>query len=441
MNDFLPFISANKLFEKTDRLLVACSGGVDSVVLCDLLFKNGYNFFIAHCNFQLRGGDSDADEKFVRSLGDRYNVPVFVNRFDTAEYAATKKLSIQVAARELRYQWFNVLLAENNLDYLLTAHHADDNVETVLMNIFKGTGISGMHGILPKRNKIVRPLLFATKKEIIDYANGHELTWVEDASNATDKYTRNFFRRQVIPLIEKVIPGASGNFLETIKHLKEAELLYNQAIEIHKKSLLYFKGDEVHIPVLKFAKTTPFKTIAYELIKPYGFTAFQVNDLISLLQSETGKYIASATHRIIKNRKWLIIAPIASVDATTLLIEEGDNTVLFDESKLEVSISNVIQPSSDNKIATLDCRQIKFPLLLRKWKTGDYFYPLGMPKKKKIARFLIDLKLSKTEKEKVWVVESNQKIIWIVGYRIDDRFKLTRATKNVLRLKVNPLSP
>ncbi|CAN5710603.1 tRNA lysidine(34) synthetase TilS [soil metagenome] len=423
------------MFEKTDHLLVACSGGVDSVVLCDLLFSNGYHFSIAHCNFQLRGKDSDNDEIFVKSLGEKYRVTVYVHRFDTDNYARTNRQSIQVAARELRYQWFNKLLIEHSINYLLTAHHADDNIETVLMNVFKGTGITGMHGILAKRDKIARPLLFATKKEILEYAKTQSLAWVEDVSNATDKYTRNFFRHHVIPLVETVMPNAANNVLQTNEHLKEAELLYKQSIAAHQQKLLEFKGDEVHIPVLKFAKVNPFNTIAYEIIKSFGFSSAHVTDLKALLQSDTGKYIASATHRIIKNRKWLIIAPLAYANATSIIIEQNEEEVLFENGKLSISISGNIEPSHENKIATIDAKQIKFPMLLRRWKAGDYFYPLGMKKKKKIARFLIDLKLSKTDKEKVWVVESNQKIVWVIGYRIDDRFKITNSTKIVLKVK------
>lgn len=386
----------------------------------------------------MRGESSNSDEAFVKDLAARYRVPFYAKRFDTAAYAEKNKLSIQVAARELRYEWFNALLADHALDLLLTAHHADDNVETVLMNLFKGTGISGMHGILAKRDKLVRPLLFATKKKIIDYAQEHALTWTEDASNATDKYTRNFFRHNVIPLVEQVVPNAAANMLDTIERMKEAEDLYNQSIDLHKKKLLEFKGNEVHIPVLKFASTTPFNTIAYEIIKDYGFTAKQLPELPSLLKAETGKYILSSTHRIIKNRKWLIIAPLDSATASNILIEADDDNIEFDGGKLQLKRTDNTTASPDKHIVTLDAKHIKFPLLLRKWKQGDYFYPLGMPKKKKVARFLIDLKLSKIDKEKVWVIESNQKIIWIVGQRIDERFKITGSTQAVLKIVYSP---
>ncbi|MES2647890.1 MAG: tRNA lysidine(34) synthetase TilS [Bacteroidota bacterium] len=436
LENFISFIRSNNLFNKSDHLLVACSGGVDSIVLCDLLYLYGFTFSIAHCNFQLRANESDADETFVKSLGAKYHVPVYVKRFDTTNFASDNKMSVQHAARELRYNWFDQLLNERQLSFLLTAHHADDNVETVLMNFFKGTGISGMHGILPKRDKLVRPLLFTTKKEILEYAIDKGLSWVEDASNETVKYTRNFFRHKVIPLIEQTIPTASANVAQSIEHLKEVEIIYNQAIESYKKQLLIFKGNEVHIPILKLVKSVPINTIAFEILKPYGFTPAQAKELPAFLQSETGKYITSSTHRVIKNRKWIIIAPVASGEAHTLIIESTDNAVSFETGRLLFSISDNLEMSTDLSTAILDFKQIQFPLLLRKWKQGDYFYPLGMPKKKKIARFLIDQKIAKTDKEKVWVLESDQKIIWVIGQRIDNRFKVSESTKKVLRIKL-----
>ncbi len=294
LENFISFIRSNNLFNKSDHLLVACSGGVDSIVLCDLLYSYGFTFSIAHCNFQLRANESDADETFVKSLGAKYHVPVYVKRFDTTNFASDNKMSVQHAARELRYNWFDQLLNERQLSFLLTAHHADDNVETVLMNFFKGTGISGMHGILPKRDKLVRPLLFTTKKEILEYA-------IEDASNETVKYTRNFFRHKVIPLIEQTIPTASANVAQSIEHLKEVEIIYNQAIESYKKQLLIFKGNEVHIPILKLVKSVPINTIAFEILKPYGFTPAQAKELPALLQSEINNQEKIVQEKILRH--------------------------------------------------------------------------------------------------------------------------------------------
>ncbi|MCU0322836.1 MAG: tRNA lysidine(34) synthetase TilS [Chitinophagaceae bacterium] len=432
------------------HLVLAVSGGVDSVVLTDLVFKVGFDFTIAHCNFQLRGAASDNDEQFVKSLGEKYDKEVLVKHFDTQAYADNNKSSIQVAARELRYAWFEEIVNREQLvvsnqpthhspftTHLLTAHHADDNIETVLMNIFRGTGISGLHGILPTQGKLIRSLLFANKASIIEYAQQHNLSWVEDASNATDKYSRNFFRHKIIPLVKEVYQNGEENLLANIERWKEVEQVYNQSIQLTKSKLVELKGNEVHIPVLKLQKQQPLNTITYEIVKEYGFTAAQVNDIIQLLKADNGKFVASATHRIIRNRNWIIIAPVASTVALNILIEEKDESIHFENGSIQVS---VIEHSSsfleDANLAQLDAAKVQFPLLLRKWKTGDYFYPLGMQKKKKISRFLIDKKLSTIQKEKIWVIESNQRIIWVVGQRIDNRFKIMPSTKQVLQLKL-----
>lgn len=431
------------------HLIIAVSGGIDSVVLTDLVFKAGFNFTIAHCNFKLRGAASDSDEQFVQSLGVKYGKQVLVKHFDTQAYADNNKVSIQVAARELRYSWFEEvvsreLLVVNNQPThhspftirLLTAHHADDNIETVLMNIFRGTGISGLHGILPIQNNIIRSLLFAKKTDLMAYAQEHQLAWVEDASNASDDYTRNFFRHQIIPKIKEVFPNADDILLANIDRWTEAEQLYNQQIQTIKLQLLEHKGNEIHIPVLKLKKQKPLSTIIFEIIKTYDFTAAQVKDVLQLIDSANGKFVASATHRVIKNRNWLIIAPVVSTLASNILIEANIGFIAFEDGSLEICVTNKVDAVSElSHIAQLDAATIQFPLLLRKWKMGDYFYPLGMQKKKKISRFLIDKKLSATDKEKIWVLESNQRIIWVLGQRIDNRFKITPSTKEMVQIK------
>src|SRR6266542_1794973 len=299
--------------------------------------------------------------------------------------------------------------------HIVTSHHANDNIETLLINFFRGTGISGLHGIPSKQGKIIRPLLFAKREEITAYAKENNLQWVEDTSNLSDKYTINFFRLQLIPAIKEVFQNAEDNLLHNIKRFKEVETLYQQAIQQHLKKLIEQKANEIHIPVLKLQKSESINTIIWE---------------------------------IIKNRNWLIIAPLQTEEAQNILIEEGDKKIKFENGELLIErIPNSIPPKAgpnSNFTATLDTKQIKFPLLLRKWKQGDYFYPLGMQNlpagrrgKKKLSKFFIDQKLSKTEKEKVWVLEMNKKIIWIISYRIDDRFKITNNTKAVLQITFN----
>ena len=436
---FVQHIIANVLFKKTDKLLIAVSGGVDSVVLCDLCFSAGLNFEMAHCNFQLRGEESEADEKFVIELASKYKVKYHVVKFETENYAAENKQNIQLAARNLRYEWFNDILSNDSaITNILTAHHADDNLETILMNFFKGTGINGLKGIQSNHagigGKIVRPLLFANKSELIDYAQSNNCQWREDVSNESDKYTRNFFRNQIIPLIENVIPEAKANIQNNIKRFNEIAVIYDNAILNIKSKLLERKGNEIHIPVLKLLKIDAFETILFEIIKPYNFTSSQLKDAVNLLHADSGKYVMSGTHRILKNRNWLIISPNETQDEPVFIIESDTKIVHFGSNKITIENTSSTQLSNDSAIALLDLKNIHFPFILRKWKQGDYFYPLGMLKKKKLSRFFIDLKLSLLEKENTWVVESNKKIIWVVGKRIDNRFKITDITESVLKL-------
>lgn len=435
---FVHNIVEKKLFSLSDRLLLAVSGGVDSVVLCDLCQKAGFAFDIAHVNFQLRGEDSVLDECFVKGIADHYHVPFHVKKVDTLAYAERNKVSVQVAARQLRYQWFDELLM-NGPRYLLTAHHADDNIETVLMNFFRGTGITGLRGMLARHDNIVRPLLFASKKEILDHARENKMSWREDVSNVSDKYSRNYFRNAVIPMVYKIFPEAEANLAHNISRFAEIDELYLQAVDQHKKKLLEVKGSEVHIPILKLKKSSPLNTILFEVIKDFGFTPHQLNEVKHILDGDQGSYVQSLTHRIIKNRNWLIIAPNENEKAVHIIIGEGDKEINFPGGviKIDADTTDHIHFSDDWHVAELDHRRIKFPLLLRKWKAGDYFYPLGMKKKKKVSRFLIDHKLSKTDKEKLFVLETDKKICWVAGMRIDERFKIVASTKKVLRIKIS----
>jgi tRNA(Ile)-lysidine synthase len=453
---FKDFVEKERLFSAGDLLLLAVSGGIDSVVLCELCHRAGYAFAMAHGNFQLRGEESERDEQFVRGLAVGYGVGLSVRRFETSEYAASRKVSVQAAARELRYAWFRKLIGDPaspgyKAGRIVTAHHQDDNVETLLMNFFKGTGIAGLHGILPKQGVLVRPLLFAGKEELKRFALHHGLDWVEDSSNQTDTYTRNYVRLRLIPVMEKIYPGAGGNLADNILRFRDAEILYRQAVQVHKHKLLEIRGDEIHIPVLKLKKSVPLNTIVYEIVQEFGFSPRQVEEVVHLLDSGTGKTVSSSTHRILKNRNWLIISPHAalasSAAADNLLIGEGERVVEYAGGNLRLETvdtaaggmgdagSGKIGMEGSKTIAWLDAAAILFPLLLRKWRKGDYFYPLGLRKKKKLGRFFIDNKLSLADKERVWVIEMDKKIIWVVGYRIDDRFRVTEGTRKILKIE------
>jgi tRNA(Ile)-lysidine synthase len=460
---FNDFVAKERLISPGDRLLLAVSGGLDSVVLCELMHRlrlrqasgdrgAALDFSIVHCNFQLRGAESERDEVFVRQLGERYGRQVLIERFDTNAYAASRKVSIQVAARELRYRWFHQIIDSwAQPACIMTAHHLDDNIETLLMNFFKGTGIAGLRAMLPRQGKIVRPLLFATRAVLQQYAVDQGIEWVEDSSNLSDKYTRNFFRHQVIPLVQQAYPAVRHNLADNIGRFREIEMIYQQSVEQQKKKLLEYKGNEVHIPVLKLRRSEPLTTLVYEIIAPFGFTPQQAPEVIGLLDSPSGKYMHSATHRILRHRNWLIVSPRSTAEEAIFVIESDEAEVVYEQGVLRLEQlrsadvpEEIRQPSPPDarsrgrlpqeSVAWLDAADIEFPLLLRKWRPGDYFYPLGMRKKKKLARFFIDNKLSLAEKEKIWVVEMNKKIIWIVGWRIDDRFRLTSNTRQVLKI-------
>jgi tRNA(Ile)-lysidine synthase len=434
---FKSFNVKERLFAPADRLLLAVSGGLDSMVLAELCHRAGLDFVIAHCNFQLRGAESQRDEEFVIQQAARYGCDIRIRRFDTASYALSKKVSVQVAARQLRYEWFETLLLDGQARFVLTAHQLDDNIETMVMNFFKGTGIAGLRGMLPKQGHVVRPLLFATREQLEAFAVGAGLNWMEDSSNQSDKYTRNYFRHQVIPLIAQVYPGALSNLADNLGRFREIEKVYRQSIDVQLGKLLERRGNEIHIPVEKLRKLSPLATLLFEVLTPYGFSPQQLDAVIALVDSDSGKYVVSSGegYRLLKNRNWLILSPLESIEAAHILVEEKDVVVRFREGGLR--FERMGMPATLDQgplVALLDASRVVFPLLLRRWRPGDYFYPLGMRKKKKLSRFFIDCKLSIADKERVWVLEMDKKVIWVVGLRIDDRWKIGPGTASVLRI-------
>jgi tRNA(Ile)-lysidine synthase len=425
---------------KKDRILLAVSGGMDSIVLTSCASMIDLDFGIAHANFQLRGEESERDELFVSQLAVHYNKTFYTKKFDTKKYAEINKCSIQVAARDLRYQWLDTLIADNTtlFKYVFTAHHLDDNIETMLMHFFRGTGIAGLKGMPVRNGNLIRPFLSVSRSMLKEFATTQNLTWVEDSSNASDHYTRNFFRNQLIPSLIPIFPEIHMNLEENLHRFSEGFVLYRHAVESYKKKLLKPNGDEIHIPILLLKKTVPLQTIVYEIIKEYGFSPVQSDELIRLMDSVNGKYIISNSHRIIKNRRWLIIAPLEYQNHSHIVVEADDSQITYVAGKLRIDKINLSESESISKdpfVAWLDADKIRFPLILRRWKTGDYFYPLGMKKKKKLARFFIDQKLSKTAKEKIWVVVMDSQIVWVVGQRIDNRFCIVPSTKKVLLIK------
>lgn len=420
------------------KYLLAVSGGVDSMVLCHLFLRSSISFTVAHCNFQLRANESDQDEAFVADWCKQHKIPFHVKKFDTKTYANENKLSIQVAARNLRYNFFYNTLEKEALDALVTAHHKDDDIETALFHFFRGSGISGLTGIPCENNKIIRPLLDVNKEEIIAYATTHQILFREDSSNQKQDYTRNKLRNHLIPQLEELFPQFKNNIAENIKRFEEVNEIYTQRIEQYRKKLLEKRGRDYYIPILKLNHVTPLLTILYELLKPFGFNSSQTKQTILLMNSESGHFIENDTYRILKNRNFLILAEKNTKASEIILIEKQTEHVATED--FELIIGSITKESfhlkKDHSVCQIDEGLLEFPLILRKYRMGDYMYPLGMKKKKKIARILIDQKVSAIEKEKIWVLESNKKIVWLVGMRIDERFKVVPHTAQIKTLQI-----
>jgi len=417
--------------------LLTVSGGVDSIVLSELFLASKLKFAIAHCNFQLRGAEADKDEELVKEWCAKKNVVFHTVRFDTADKAAEWKKGIQETARILRYEWFEIIRTEHNYSKIATAHHANDNVETLMINLFKGTGISGIHGILPESGNIIRPLLFAEKDDIYTFAAANNIAFREDASNAKDDYLRNAVRLNIIPAIKEQFPNVIANVQESIGRFGQVEQLYKKAIEQERKKLVEQRGQDHYIPVLKLRQRQPLETICYEIFLPYNFTAAQLPHILNLLDAETGRFITSSTHRIIRNRDFLIVTTLPTESTDIIVVDAAPCTIHTGNATFSFSIEDrPIKISTDVNTAYLDMKHVSFPVLLRKSKMGDYFYPFGMKmKKKKVSRYLIDEKVPLHEKEHIWVIECSKRIAWIAGMRFDERFKVKDTTEKVLVIK------
>jgi tRNA(Ile)-lysidine synthase len=436
---FKEFIGKNDLFGPADKILLAVSAGMDSVALVELFHKAGYNFALAHCNFCLRGDESDEDELFVRKLAEQYDVPLFIKQFNTSSYARAKGISIQMAARELRYQWFEELIKITGYYCYATGHHLDDDVETFFVNLTRGTGISGLTGISPKKGHLVRPLLFAYRQDIENYIRENKLSYREDSSNLEEKYMRNKLRRKVMPLFKQLNPSFNIDIIQTINRLKETETIFRCAIDEKRRSLIKYESDRVKIPIEEILLLTPVRTYLYEFLSPYSFNAAIVNKIIETLEDQPGKIFYSATHQLVLDRKYLIITRIEKdkENKESYLIN-ADTTEIYEPVHLKLSFlpAEEFRIRDRTDLAYLDNEKLTFPLMIRKWKKGDYFYPLGMKGKKKISDFLIDNKVPLTDKKNIWLLCSGEDIAWVVGHRIDDRYKITPLTREIYFLEL-----
>lgn len=438
-------INTNLSFLNSKKILIAVSGGIDSVVLTHLMHKLKFNIALAHCNFMLRGKESNKDELFVKTLGEKLGIPVFSTQFETEKYAQESGLSIQMAARELRYHWFAEIAQKNNYNYILTAHQKEDVIETFLINLTRGTGLDGLTGIPTINENIVRPLLPFSRKEILVYANKKKLEWREDQSNASIKYFRNKIRHKVVPILKELNPNLLQTFQTTIEHLKGSRQIIEDTMTKLQKEIITIKGADMFIDCTALDRLNNPKIYLYELLKDYGFTEW--SDMVDLLYAQTGKQLFSKTHRLLKNRDKLILSKInnSEIQSSYQISEKTSEIKIPIHLKLEVTTISSDGKSDQSKLlpnlltnstntATIDYEQLNFPLVIRKWQLGDYFYPIGLNGKKKVSKFFKDEKISRLDKEKTWVLCSNSEIVWVVGHRIDDRFKVKKTTSKILKI-------
>jgi len=434
-NKFAQHIQANFPEFATNKILVAVSGGLDSVVLLHLLHQLKFDVIIAHCNFNLREKDADIDEDFVRNLGEKLNIPTLVKSFNTNEFTKKNKLSIQEAARKLRYDWFNELIVNNQADLLVTAHHLNDNFETVLHHLTRGTGLTGLLGIPSKNKNTYRPLLAFTRKEIKQFANENNITWREDKSNAQTKYIRNKIRHKVLPVLQEINPNLLHSFSKTLAHLTEANAVLQEQIVQKWQEVSSVKNKIIQVDIQKLKQLSNVDFYLYNFFKPFGFN--DVSEIKKLLYTQSGKQLFSAKYRLLKDRKFLLLDTISIKKEEHFSLTEENEQLITDFFRLKIEINpenTEIYSDKEKKSILIDKDLLKFPLTVRKWQKGDYFYPSKMQGKKKLSKFFKDNKLNLFEKEKVWVLLSDTKIVWVIGIRQDKRFSVTKTTKNKVKI-------
>ena len=437
LDRFVEFVKEKQLFAPQQKVLLAVSGGIDSMVLLHLFEKTGFKYGIVHCNFQLRGEESDGDEKFVKQQVLIHGVPSFFQRFETEEHAKINGISIEMAARELRYEYFEKIRTENNFDYIATAHHQNDLIETFFLNLSRKTGIKGLTGIKEKADKIIRPLLFATREEIENYARESFIEYREDSTNNEVVYQRNFLRHKILPLFSELNPAFSKNALSSIENLREVEKVYDYFISGESVKVVSEKNDELVFNIETLQKSAFPSLVLLETLKDYNFNPTVIEEVYRSLESESGKQFYSQTHRLVKDRGQLFLTPLSKEEERIYYLEKDDIELFapFDLT-IEKTSAKGFNISRDPNVACLDMDKLEFPLLIRKWQQGDYFQPLGMTGFKKLSDFFIDEKIPVHEKENIWLLCSGKKIVWIMGWRIDNRFKLTPETKTVYKIEI-----
>ncbi|MCG8582980.1 MAG: tRNA lysidine(34) synthetase TilS [Bacteroidales bacterium] len=420
----------------SDKLLVAVSGGADSMALLHLLTKNGYELAAAHCNFQLRGDESDADEQLVKAFCEANNILLYTTSFETTVYAKENKVSVEMAARELRYDWFAKLIKEHHFQAVVTGHHGNDSIETFFLNLVRGTGIRGLSGINFRNGEVVRPLLDFTRGQIEDYCADNEIDYCHDVSNDDTRYIRNKIRHEIVPVLESINPSFFETMQSNLGHIRDAELMLESEVKRFIETDVVNEDDKVIIPISKLEDYPHYASLLFEVLRPYGFNSSVVNEVISHLHGLSGKQFFSDTHRLIKDRHNLLVLPVEEVGVQHFWLEDGENNDVISINVCVYTKPDNFKFSRSPQLIHLDADLVELPLLVRKWKQGDAFMPLGMKGFKKVSDFFIDEKYSLKDKEDAWLMVSGEAIVWVLGKRIDDRYKVSNRTKRILEIEL-----
>ncbi len=439
---FRKFIAVNGLAKLGDRILVAVSGGIDSMVMTHLFLQSEFRFAIAHCNFSLRGAESDEDERLVSEFAAEHNIQFYAVRFQTKEYADEKHISIQMAARDLRYEWFEKTRNSLSFDTVAVAHNLNDNIETFLINLIRGTGIAGLSGMKPATRNIIRPLLFATRGEITEYADTHRILFREDQSNADTKYLRNNIRHRIIPLLKEINPSIESTLFETSEILSDTNEIVSAYLDQLREKVSASKNGFISFDINQADQYISNKAVLFGLFRPYGIRDVSLNDLINIISGKTGGQLFTSTHRIIKNRKELIVTKRNENDQRKWLINSPDDFEILPQlvSAAFVKITREFRIPEGPDELCMDADKLSFPMIIRNWKTGDFFYPLGLTHKKKLSDYFTDNKYSILDKDNSLIMESGGKIVCILGDRIDNRFRITARSRNALIIRIKPVT-
>ena len=434
IGQFRAYINRYNLIAEGEKVILALSGGIDSMVLADLLLKSKVRFVAAHCNFHLRGEESDGDEMFVREFAEKNGIQCFVKHFETEKFAKEQGLSIEMAARDLRYAWFEELRQQLGYDKIAVAHHADDQAETFFINLLRGAGLRGLKGMLPQNGVIIRPLLWASREQIRQYAVENQITWREDHTNTESVYLRNKIRNQLLPVFDELQPEARQGLYKSLEHLASENELYRELLNEKLSQIVVQEGETQSFPTLNSKPSTLNFQLLFEWLRNYGFNTDQCRFIFEAMETGVGNKYYSPTHCLVIGRNELQLSEIKNVDKREIKIEVGeeslDEPIPLRFSCFEKTDDFVIDKS--RKVAQLDFDKLKFPLALRHWRHGDRFHPLGMKGSKLLSDFFVDQKFTEQQKSSVWLLTSSAgDIVWVVGWRIDDRFKVTNETKNI----------